>query len=329
MKSEYLISIIVPVYNVEKYLEKSINSVLIDDGSVEIILIDDGSNDNSVEICDRYAAKYKFIKAIHQENSGPGKARNVGLELAKGKYILFLDSDDIINQQNLILTISQIRHVDYDILVGNKFDILYSDGRRLEKVNKINKKTDEGRDFLEYCMKRKKWIPITYIWVNLYKKEFIIKNNIFFKENIKLGEDTDWNIRCYLYANSIQLIQNKIYIYRGNRDDSLVNKKDITKFLNYFFMAENWINSNNSQVTDTIKCYFADGIVRMLFEYSYIYNDKSLIEGIEKSNMWKWTSKKMICKYKDKNGIKNFLKKISILEKNRMIFKVVKKIFTR
>ena len=92
-----LISVIIPVYNVEKYLRTCIDSVLAQDfNDYEIILIDDGSPDNSGAICDEYAEKYNFISVIHQENKGQGGARNTGIDAARGDYILFLDSDDFI-----------------------------------------------------------------------------------------------------------------------------------------------------------------------------------------------------------------------------------------
>ena len=96
------ISIIIPVYNVEKYLNKCIDSCIGQTYSnFEIILINDGSIDNSPAICDKFAAQYDYIKVIHKQNSGVSDARNAGLEIASGKYVTFVDSDDIIHEKYL------------------------------------------------------------------------------------------------------------------------------------------------------------------------------------------------------------------------------------
>ena len=91
------LSLIIPVYNVEKYLEECLDSVIMQIiVDMEIILIDDGSKDNSGKICDKYAEKYNFIKVVHKKNEGVSVARNTGIKMAQGNYIFFLDSDDML-----------------------------------------------------------------------------------------------------------------------------------------------------------------------------------------------------------------------------------------
>ena len=98
MSDNDLISIIIPIYNVEKYMEKCLNSVVNQTyNNIEIILIDDGSKDKSREICDNYAKKDNRIKVVHKENNGVSSARNTGIDMSKGKYITFIDSDDYID----------------------------------------------------------------------------------------------------------------------------------------------------------------------------------------------------------------------------------------
>ena len=95
------LSIIVPVYNVEKYLQRCMESLLTQNiSNYEIILVDDGSKDKSSEICDEYASKYSFVRVIHKENEGLGYARNSGLAVAKGKYVSFVDSDDTVSSEH-------------------------------------------------------------------------------------------------------------------------------------------------------------------------------------------------------------------------------------
>ncbi len=100
------VTVIIPVYNMEKFLHKSVESIInqsFDKEKLEVLLVDDGSTDLSPKMCDNYAEKYDFIQAFHIENGGPAKARNFGIERAKGKYIMYLDSDDSITEIQLSL----------------------------------------------------------------------------------------------------------------------------------------------------------------------------------------------------------------------------------
>ena len=132
MKMEKLIlSVIIPVYNVEKYLRKCVDSVLAQDiADMEVILIDDGSPDNCGAICDEYAEKDARVKVIHKENEGVATARNVGLDIARGKYITFVDSDDYLLPNTFIPNLDYIKkhpeqikykNVDLDNLEFDEF----------------------------------------------------------------------------------------------------------------------------------------------------------------------------------------------------------------
>ena len=123
MKKNDLISVIVPVYNVEKYLEKSINSIINQTyNNLEIILIDDGSTDSSGKICDRYEKLDKRIKVIHQKNGGLSKARNIGIDNAKGKYIGFIDSDDFIKEDMYEILYKTIKDTNSDMAMCRVLD---------------------------------------------------------------------------------------------------------------------------------------------------------------------------------------------------------------
>lgn len=97
MKENIILSIIIPVYNVEKYLCNCLDSIISNNNNIEVILVDDGSTDSSAKICDDYSIKYKFIRSIHSKNYGVAHARNVGLRLAKGEWISWVDSDDMVS----------------------------------------------------------------------------------------------------------------------------------------------------------------------------------------------------------------------------------------
>ena len=118
------ISFIVPIYNVEKYLVRCIESIIMQKlENIEIILVDDGSPDNCPSICDKYSEKYKFIKTIHKKNEGLGYARNSGLEISKGKYIYFVDSDDYLVPDSIIKLYEKAEEFDLDVCLGGIIEI--------------------------------------------------------------------------------------------------------------------------------------------------------------------------------------------------------------
>ena len=122
------VTVVIPVYNVEKYLKKCVDSVITQNfNDFEIILVDDGSTDNSGVLCDDYASKYEFISVIHQENKGLGGARNTGIEAANGEYILFLDSDDFLAPDCLKICCEKAEQYNCD-MVAFKQQAIFEDG---------------------------------------------------------------------------------------------------------------------------------------------------------------------------------------------------------
>ncbi|HNW26532.1 MAG TPA: glycosyltransferase [Candidatus Gastranaerophilaceae bacterium] len=214
-----LISIIIPVFNSEKHLvqclESVINQTLTD---IEIICVNDGSKDNSLEILNKYATKDKRISVINTENKGPSHARNKGMEIAKGKYIQFVDADDWI-VKNLCQTVFEnAQKNDSDIVIfnGNSFD--------------NNKKITQPKKFFDLLMwenhvnENSKHTFKDYegsimsgnlsVWNKLYKKEFLQKNQIIFPENISGIEDYYFHLNTFLNAQIITLIDKYLYNYR-------------------------------------------------------------------------------------------------------------------
>ena len=205
-------SIIIRVYNTAKYLEKCLNSIFKQKfSSLEVICIDDGSNDNSIEII----KKYNNVLLLKQNNSGSGYARNEGLKIAKGEYVLFIDSDDWVNIDYLNKINNSLKN-NPDVLI---FGALTYDGDILRKgnysVNKIPKKylnkTFNKNDFKKDIFK----FPPT-AWTKAYKREFLIKNNIKF-QNIKIGQDQIFFIKSMLLADKINVLNDNIYCYQKKR----------------------------------------------------------------------------------------------------------------
>lgn len=194
-----LVSIIVPVYKVEKYLQRCIGSILTQTyENFELILIDDGSPDNCGEICDEYAQKDSRIKVIHQENAGVSSARNNGIETACGEYIVFVDSDDYVLND----------YIEHFLTCG-KFDLIVSGyNNDLPKVGECTQKTIAeflNERILDLCI----YSPIA----KLYKREILIEYNIRFNTNVRYSEDRLFNFDYILHCNSIKILHESHYIY--------------------------------------------------------------------------------------------------------------------
>lgn len=223
-------SIIVPIYKVEEYLLKCVDSVLNQTyKDYELILVDDGSPDSCPKICDEYNRKYNHIQVVHKENGGSSSARNAGLYIAKGDYIIFLDGDDYWDDPKALHWISnQIDTYKNDIVIwGLKFMDMqkkYIGRSRLNRkpynVSYIN------RHSVTYVLKHlesHKQYPGS-AWLFAVKKDVLFENHIFFIEE-NLGEDYDWVTKVLFKVQSIGCINRNFYVYRINRNGSITNQR--------------------------------------------------------------------------------------------------------
>lgn len=242
------ISIIVPIYNTERYLEECIESIVSQTyKNIEIILIDDGSTDKSGQICDKYSKKDSRIKIIHQENKGIGQTRNVGLQYATGEYIGWVDSDDIISNnmyevllKNMIKEDAQISCCNYKKIKNKLEDFCEMEKEDIEVKNeKVVKDMIRGE--------------ITcFLWDKLFKRELF--NDIKFT-NHKVGEDFVVNTTILSKNPKIVRTNGCYYFYRYREDSSLnnMNIESIKDLLKSNLLAakilkeknyddENWMN---------------------------------------------------------------------------------------
>ena len=225
MKND-LISIIIPVYKVEKYLEKCIESVLKQTyTNLQIILVDDGSPDNCGKICDEYAKKDSRIEAIHKANGGLSDARNVGISKAKGRYIGFVDSDDYIKEDMYEILLNLIKKYDADVSICNLYDVI--DGNECIR-NKENGIREYSRiDILKEILLDKN--IQSYAWNKLYKKE------LFDEIKYPIGkkyEDIGTTFYLFEKCNKIVVTSEPEYYYL-KRADSLVNNVAESTILDY------------------------------------------------------------------------------------------------
>ncbi|MFJ1322473.1 glycosyltransferase family 2 protein [Capnocytophaga canis] len=217
-----LFSIIIPVYNVEKYLLECVDSVLQQDFSdYEIILVNDGSTDSSGQICDEYTQKYSGIKVIHKENGGLSDARNFGVKEARGEYLMFLDSDDFWKGTDILLDLSKIIEKRHPDLIINEIASFFEEDsemtvRKFQNADKI--KNNIFKDNLEFLVTN----DIYYATAcNKTIKRSIIENNSLLFCNGQIHEDVSWCGDIIPYIGTFYLYNNSFYQYRKNRQGSL------------------------------------------------------------------------------------------------------------
>lgn len=218
------VSIIVPVYNVEKYLPKCLDSLIYQKSlKLEIILIDDGSTDSSGRICDYYGRLDKRIIVIHQKNEGLSAARNKGLILATGRYVGFVDSDDYIDSNMYKIMYSYVKHYKLDIVVCNFYHLYPNQKTIKDKENSSNKMYFKQKDILIEVLADK--TIKNFIWSKLYKREIFY--HIRFPVN-KLYEDIFVSLSIAEQAKNVLYIQDALYYYR-HRNDSISKAKNMMR----------------------------------------------------------------------------------------------------
>jgi glycosyltransferase involved in cell wall biosynthesis len=263
------VSVIIPVYNVEKYLNKCLESIINQTlTELEIICVNDGSTDTSHQILEEYALKDERIKIINKENNGPGAARNTGIEVATGEYIGFVDSDDWIELDAYEKLYKNAKSQNSDIVMCPthmfdettkelKYDQPYFTLEYFDKYfdNAIFNYNDT-KDFL--------FRIIVTAWNKIYKTEFLNKINARFPENL-IFEDNPFFYETYLKTSNVSLIRDYLYYYRVNRNDSIISKAD-KKFLDLIKIFENvqkiFIETNN---IDEYKYDLIDHIIGSIF----------------------------------------------------------------
>ena len=227
MKND-LISIIIPVYKVEKYLEKCIESVLKQTyTNLQIILVDDGSPDNCGKICDEYAKKDSRIEVIHKANGGLSDARNVGISNANGEYIQFIDADDYTANNMLEDLVNIARMYNPDVIVNGIEKI----NEKNESVGKISPIFDGMTDidkFMENFAEVQKQTGIYgYVHNKFIRKSIIENNNLLFDKDIWLAEDLDFCLDLYKNISNIYFCKDIYYYYLQEAENSSTtsNKK--------------------------------------------------------------------------------------------------------
>lgn len=205
------VSIVIPVYNVEKYLRQCLDSVVNQTlKDIEIICINDGSTDGSLEILKEYEKKDSRIRLINKENEGISAARNQGMELAQGEYISFIDSDDWIDENYLEALYTAAKKYYSDIACSS---IIRVTGKKQRK--KITYKKEEFSTDADKKNELANAPKDSYVWNKIYKREPLLKSGVKFPVG-RVYEDVIWSIKAIYYLNGVVTVPGAIYYYRKN-----------------------------------------------------------------------------------------------------------------
>lgn len=272
-----LLSIIIPVYNVEPYLEHCLLTVLACDlTSCEIILSLGKSADKSTDICQDYAQKYPFIQIVEQSGNGLSNARNCAMDLAQGEYILFLDGDDYVDSGYLGRLIKSLRSraIASDVVVTDFYRCDLRLGRTVPCFQ-IGGETDmrEGMDFLPHMLRRREcfW----NVWRYIYRRGFLEEHDIRFLEH-RLSEDVDFTTSVFLAGPNICFSHSPYYIYVVGRGQSLMDRPGLKRLADTVFTLER-------SITRLRKSGFAYAPQMVAqFQFEYILNLALAVEIVPK-----------------------------------------------
>lgn len=282
-----ILSIIIPVYNTEKFLEKTLDSILEQQFSTdayEIIAINDGSSDASLSILEYYSRNYPNFSIINQENGGPGPglARNAGLESAKGDYIWYVDSDDTVCSNSLELISQTIKeHPDLDIYGYDIWKVFEKDSFRKEYSFTINNPrlrnkyncvvTDELRAFLRGT-----------IWCFIFSRQFLFNNDLFFLPRI-LHEDMEFMTRAFFLSSTMLIVDKPIYNYLIRTNGSIMSSIKLNYYEDKLFVIESLEKVRNKKTNDdSAQNYLNTSIFRIALsiivpnDYSRVHQEQTL-----------------------------------------------------
>ena len=273
MDKKIKVSVIMPVYKVEEFVGKTIESVLTQSlKEIEFFAIDDGSPDNSGKICDEYAKKDKRLKVIHQKNAGAPAARNAAINKAKGEYLYFIDSDDWIEKDYLEKMYKLAIENNADAVITGFYMEYYQNGKEVTYSTGCEDVVYTKDEFRNNAHKYLNNSILSLPWNNLYKAERILKNNIRFP-NTK-WDDHHFNMDFLMNNGTVVMSSMKKYHWYRSRkgSETMINYSDPNMFekrkehfLHVLKLYEHW-NVNNNEIEDAINCYFIGRVIQCIQE---------------------------------------------------------------
>ncbi|KEP87151.1 hypothetical protein ATW97_07300 [Oenococcus oeni] len=262
-------SVIIPVYNIENYIEECLESVFSQAVlKLEVIIVDDGSTDNSGKICDNFAEKYKNVKIIHQNNRGLAAARNTGLRHATGSYIVFLDGDDVLCPHILknIQTKKFLKR-NTDVLLGNIIDWSVDEEKIKYDIGKfISCQVGSLKTLCEAYAKAGFQLPWP-AYQSIYSSAFLANFHLEFDEDIRGAEDCDFFLRMIGVATHFEIISLPLVKYRIHRTGSINNTRSLANVIGQLKTFKSaFYNSKTFKNVKLMQCYFADSFANIIIQ---------------------------------------------------------------
>ena len=314
-----MVSIIIPIYKVEDYLEKCIQSVILQTyKNIEIILVDDGSPDRCPEICDNYAILDARIKVVHKPNGGLSSARNAGIKCAVGDFICFLDSDDYVDEKYVEKMLDCVKSGDgtVDLVVSN-FDYVYSD-HIADKNIKYEEKVYSKKEYIELMFTTSNNVRLILSNAKLYRKSLF--DDCLYKEGI-IHEDEEIIFKIINACRQIKIINDVLYHY-VQRDGSIMSSLKLEKeeiLLSISLERYQYLLSNGFQKNIINKAhYYYISTILNLFKHAIRANCMEQCDFYK--DMYKKNSKKLkSLKLRLRLALKYVLIKIRIFDKIKNI----------
>lgn len=256
------LSIIIPVYNVEQYVRDTLDSIYnqrYNENEFEVIVVNDGTPDRSMEIVSDFVKEHNNIHIINQTNQGLSCARNSGLNIAKGEYIWFVDSDDKLSSNSIKLVITNSQETPADIL---GYDLmLVNEKTHKKEIQNIVLKKKYIYDKYKNCFDVANYVHNAPIQRFLYKREFLKKNQLFFYPNI-IHEDIEFNVRAFFRAQSILMKKESPYEYLIRSTGSIMSSLDMRSVKSKIIIINSFIQFKNNNAKDKkSKLFFNNAIL--------------------------------------------------------------------
>lgn len=272
------VSIIIPVYNSEKYINKCIDSILNQTYSnLEIILVNDGSSDRSAEICYNYSINYKNIYLYNKKNGGTSEAKNLGIDKATGKFLLFIDSDDYIDNKYVenLIDAADLNNVDL-VVAGYKVDY-ENQNYSIDITSRFNKIYNGYEEIREGILDLELSEILNVGVCKVYKNDIIKKFNLKFDVSLDTGEDLVFNCQYLKYIKNMKIIPNTEYHYVRRDTTSLVNK-----YKNNLLDMVNKCNTNRAELYKFYK--MNDEKYQIIYRTTYIEYLAACIPNLFREN---------------------------------------------
>ena len=262
-------SVIMPVFNVEKYIRKSVDSVLNQTyQNIEVLLVDDGSTDNCPKICDDYAELDSRVRVIHKKNGGLSDARNFGIDAASGDYVVFLDSDDYWSSDTALEKAARKLEMEKSDVMLFFFKYLFEDeNNRITEYNsefeKIEINMESKKTQLTDLIKNN--IYISSAWAKIIKRQLFKDNDLYFVKGV-YSEDIEWSARLMMYASSFSVLNESFYIYiqRGTSIAHSLRRKNIVDAKNNVMKALAMADSIDEELKEAFMNYISYQYITVL-----------------------------------------------------------------